>query len=96
MPRTWKLGSLIYLIRFELDNYELYSGTVGRFSVRMADKFSNNLEDWVSIGTFEAGSGKMEVQHFTNLPVKIFGKFIRVDLESFHGSEHYCTMTSFR
>ena len=64
--------------------------------MRMADKFSNNLEDWVSIGTFEAGSGKMEVQHFTNLPVKIFGKFIRVDLESFHGSEHYCTMTSFR
>ena len=74
----------------------MYSGTVGRFSVRMADKFSNNKEDWVIIGSFEAGPVKMEVQHFTDLPVKSFGKFIRVDLESFHGSEHYCTLTSFR
>lgn len=91
-----ELCETIKVIRFELDNYELYSGTVGRFSVRMADKFSNNKEDWVIIGSFEAGPVKMEVQHFTDLPVKSFGKFIRVDLESFHGSEHYCTLTSFR
>jgi len=91
-----ELCETIKMIRFELDNYELYSGTVGRFSVRMADKFSNNLEDWVSVGSFEAGPVKMEVQHFTDLPIKSFGKFIRVDLETFHGSEHYCTLTSFR
>lgn len=91
-----ELCETIKMIRFELDNYELYSGTVGRFSVRMADKFSNNLEDWVSVGSFEAGPDKMEVQHFTDIPIKSFGKFIRVDLETFHGSEHYCTLTSFR
>ena len=84
------------MCRLELDNYELYSGTPALFTVRTADQFSNNLADWVTVGQFKASSTKMEVQHFSDLTIKTFGKFVRVDLESFHGSEHYCTLTSFR
>merc|ERR1712088_1138246 len=38
----------------------------------------------------------MDVQNFFDFELKVFGKFIRVDINSYHGSEHFCTMTSFR
>ena len=82
--------------RLELDNYELYSGTPATFTVRTVDKYSNNLDEWIVIGNFEATSEKMAVQYFSELPIKSFGKFVRVDLNTFHGSEHFCTLTSFR
>jgi len=91
-----ELCETIKLIRLELDNFELYSGTPKNFTVRTVDKYSNNLNDWIIIGTFEASHEKMEVQNFSDLEIKSFGKFIRVDINSFHGIEHFCTLTSFR
>merc|ERR1712210_77728 len=41
-------------------------------------------------------SDKMGVQNFFDFELKLFGKFVRVDINSYHGSEHFCTMTSFR
>jgi len=91
-----ELCETIKVIRLELDNYELYSGTPANFTVRTADKYSNNLNEWIVIGNFVASNEKMMVQHFSGLTIKSFGKFVRVDLETFHGTEHYCTLTSFR
>jgi len=91
-----ELCETIKVIRFELDNFELYSGTPKNFTVRTIDKYSNNLNEWIIIGNFEASSEKMEVQNFSDLEIKSFGKFIRVDINSFHGTEHFCTLTSFR
>ena len=84
------------IFRLELDNYELYSGTPANFTVRTVDKYSNNLNEWIVIGNFVASNDKMMVQHFSGLTIKSFGKFVRVDLETFHGTEHFCTLTSFR
>ena len=91
-----ELCETIKVIRFELDNKELYSGTTRNFTVRTGDKFSTDPNDWTLIGGFEASSHKMETQNFAGLKVKTFGKFIRVDISSFHGNEHFCTLTSFR
>merc|ERR1711881_358861 len=65
-------------------------------TVRTGAKFSTDLNDWNLIGDFEASSQKMETQDFSGFKVKTFGKFIRVEINSFHGSEHFCTLTSFR
>lgn len=91
-----ELCETIKVIRFELDNFELYSGTPRNFTVRTIDKYNNNPNQWIAIGSFEASSEKMELQNFSNLEIKSFGKFIRVDINSFHGTEHFCTLTSFR
>jgi len=91
-----ELCETIKLLRVELDNFELYSGTPKNFTVRTVDKYSNNINDWVVIGNFEASSQKMEVQDFPNLKLKSFGKLIRVDISSHYGTEHFCTLTSFR
>ena len=91
-----ELCETIKVMRFEMDNYELYSGTPRNFTVRAVDDFSNNLDDWVVIGNFEASSDKMVNQNFEDFELKAFGKFIRVDVNSHHGTEHFCTLTSFR
>ena len=91
-----ELCETMRVVRFELDNKELYSGTPKNFTVRTGAKFSPDLNDWNLIGDFEASSQKMETQNFSGFKVKTFGKFIRVDINSFYGSEHFCTLTSFR
>ena len=91
-----ELCETMRVVRFELDNKELYSGTPRSFTVRTGAKFSTDLNDWNLIGDFEASSQKMETQDFSGFKVKTFGKFIRVEINSFHGSEHFCTLTSFR
>eukprot|EP00092_Neocalanus_flemingeri_P003321 GFUD01003557.1.p1 GENE.GFUD01003557.1~~GFUD01003557.1.p1 ORF type:complete len:644 (+),score=186.12 GFUD01003557.1:81-2012(+) len=91
-----ELCEIIKVIRFELDNFELYSGTPKNFTVRTIDKYNNNLKAWTIMGNFEASSEKMEVQNFSDFEIKPFGKFIRVDINSFHGTEHFCTLTSLR
>merc|ERR1719189_895350 len=91
-----ELCETMRVVRFELDNKELYSGTPRSFTVRTGTKFSTDLNDWNLIGDFEASSQKMETQDFSGFKVKTFGKFIRVEINSFHGSEHFCTLTSFR
>jgi len=91
-----ELCETMRVVRFELDNKELYSGTPRSFTVRTGPKFSTDLNDWNLIGDFEASSQKMEIQNFSGFKVKTFGKFIRVEINSFHGSEHFCTLTSFR
>lgn len=91
-----ELCETIRVIRFELDNKELYSGTPRNFTVRTGDHYSTDPQHWNIVGGFEASSNKMETQNFEELKVKTFGKFIRVDINSFHGNEHFCTLTSFR
>ena len=91
-----ELCETIRVIRFELDNKELYSGTLRNFTVRTRDKYSPDPNHWNLIGGFEASDEKMEPQNFSELKVKTFGKFIRIDIKSNHGNEHFCTLTSLR
>ena len=90
-----ELCETIKVIRFKLDHFELYSGTPKNFTIRTIDKYNNNRNEWIVVGKFEASSEKMESQNFSDLEIKSFGKFIRVDINSFHGTEHFCTLTSF-
>ena len=84
------------LFRFELDNFELYSGTPSQFSVYISDKLHDELDAWEKVGTFKANSHKKMGQSFYNTNELTFAKFVRVELEASHGSELICTITSFR
>merc|ERR1711892_1586410 len=86
----------IKITRLELDNFELYSGSPKNFSVFTMDKFSSNHEDWHFLGNFQASEEKMKVQEFDNLDLRSFGRYLRVAIHSYHGTEHFCTLTTFR
>lgn len=86
----------IKIVRLEIDNFELYSGSPKNFSVYTMDKFSSNHDDWHFLGSFEASEEKMRVQEFHNLDLRSFGRYIRVLIHSYHGTEHFCTLTTFR
>ena len=93
---TIELCENIKILRVELANYELFSGTPAHFAVFTSDKFSSDTSDWVTVGNFNIDSEKMKHQVFPIMKAKGFGKFIRIKLDTFHGSEHYCTLTSFK
>ena len=86
----------VKLSHVELESFELYSGTPSTFSVYTSDKLTDNLESWEKFGSFHARSNKMERQSFSSSHSHHFARFVRIELETFHGSELICTLSSFR
>ncbi|PSN48592.1 hypothetical protein C0J52_14658 [Blattella germanica] len=76
----------------ELANFELFSSSPRDFSVSLSDRFPSR--DWRSVGHFTA-QDERDIQSF-NLDPHLFGKFIKVELHSHYGSEHYCPISLFR
>ena len=58
----------------------------------VSDRFPTR--DWSHVGTFTARDER-DVQSFTLHP-QLFGKFIKVELLSHYGSEHFCPISLFR
>lgn len=50
--------------------------------------------EWSNVGQFTARDER-DVQSFSLHP-QIFGKFIKVELSSHYGSEHFCPISLFR
>jgi hypothetical protein len=75
-----------------LANFELFSSSPRDFSVSLSDRFPSR--DWRSVGHFTA-QDERDIQSF-NLDPYLFGKFIKVELHSHYGSEHYCPISLFR
>jgi hypothetical protein len=75
-----------------LANFELFSSSPRDFSVSLSDRFPSR--DWQSVGHFTA-QDERDVQSF-DLNPHLFGKFIKVELHSHYGSEHYCPISLFR
>ena len=78
--------------QIDLANFELFSSSPRDFSVWLSDRFPSR--DWRNVGHFTA-QDERDIQSF-NLAPHLFGKFIKVELHSHYGSEHYCPISLFR
>lgn len=79
----------------ELANFELFSSTPKELQIQGSDKYPTT--EWQLLGSFVAADSR-DLQRF---PVRVqqpgnFVKFIRVDLHSYYGSEHYCPFSLIR
>lgn len=93
--RIWFIVELCEAIqakKVDLANFELFSSTPKNFSVSVSDRFPSR--EWAGVGQFIA-KDERDIQTF-NLYPHLFGKFIKVELHSHYGSEHYCPISLFR
>lgn len=78
--------------QIELANFELFSSCPKDFAVYSSDHFPSR--DWVLLGTFTAAEQRV-LQSF-ELKQEGFGKFIKIELLSHYGKEHYCPLSIVR
>ncbi|XP_076390866.1 uncharacterized protein LOC100876839 isoform X2 [Megachile rotundata] len=93
--RIWfvvELCEAIQAKKIELANFELFSSSPKDFSVYISDRFPTR--DWSPVGQFTAKDTK-DIQSFALQP-HLFGKFIKIELHTYYGSEHFCPISLFR
>ncbi|XP_008550154.1 SUN domain-containing ossification factor [Microplitis demolitor] len=93
--KVWFIVELCEAIqakKIELANFELFSSSPKDFSVFVSDRFPTR--DWSPVGQFTA-KDERDIQSFSLQP-HLFGKFIKVELHSHYGSEHFCPISLFR
>ncbi|XP_064460431.1 SUN domain-containing ossification factor-like [Ornithodoros turicata] len=87
-----ELCEIIQISQVELANFELFSSMPKEFSVSVSDRYPTR--EWTQLGVFTALDQKA-VQSF-KLQSDGYGKYIKVELLSRYGSEHYCPLSLFR
>uniref|UniRef100_A0A7G3AFL3 Putative conserved plasma membrane protein n=1 Tax=Lutzomyia longipalpis TaxID=7200 RepID=A0A7G3AFL3_LUTLO len=93
--KIWFVVELCEAIRaenVELANFELYSSSPRDFSVSVSNRFPTR--EWLNVGQFTA-KDERNVQKY-NLHPLVFGKFIRVEINSHYSKEHFCPISLFR
>ncbi|XP_059061807.1 SUN domain-containing ossification factor isoform X2 [Achroia grisella] len=93
--RIWfvvELCEAVQAQKMEIANFELFSSTPKDIAVYFSDRFPTR--EWASVGQFTAKDMR-DVQSFDLYP-HLFGKFIKVEMLSHHGSEHYCPISLFK
>lgn len=93
--RIWFIVELCEAIqakKIDLANFELFSSSPKDISVFVSDRFPSR--DWSNVGNF-AARDERDVQSF-DLNPHLFGKYIKVEMHSHHGSEHFCPISLFR
>ncbi|CAG0916437.1 unnamed protein product [Notodromas monacha] len=79
---------------FEMGNFELYSSSPKNFALSISDRYPTR--EWNQLGMFEARDVR-GVQNFTvSSSSRLFGKYVKVDILSHFGSEHFCPISVFR
>ena len=82
----------IKAFKFEIANFELFSSVFKHFRVSLSS--SNIPGKWALFGEFEAQEIR-GLQSFEN-PNGVFGKFVKVEILSHYGTEHYCPISQFK
>ncbi|XP_059615916.1 SUN domain-containing ossification factor isoform X2 [Phlebotomus argentipes] len=93
--KIWFVVELCEAIRaekIELANFELYSSSPKDFSISVSNRFPTR--EWLNVGQFTA-KDERNVQKY-NLHPLVFGKFIRVEVNSHYSKEHFCPISLFR
>lgn len=93
--RIWfvvELCEAIQIKRIDLANYELFSSSPKDFTVSVSERFPTR--DWSLVGKFTA-KDERDIQSF-DFETHLFGKYIKVEIKSHYGSEHYCPISLFR
>lgn len=87
-----KLCDIILVDTIEIANYEFFSSTPESFRVYVSDR--NPTTEWKMLGTFQARAERA-VQSFP-LDEHVYARFIKVEMISHFGTEHYCPISLFR
>ncbi|KAG8183665.1 hypothetical protein JTE90_010139 [Oedothorax gibbosus] len=87
-----ELCETVQATQIELANFELFSSCPREFAVYSSDNFPTR--DWVLLGTFTAA--ELRVLQSFELKQEGFGKFIKIELLSYYGKEHYCPLSVVR
>uniref|UniRef100_A0A4W5KWD8 SUN domain-containing protein n=1 Tax=Hucho hucho TaxID=62062 RepID=A0A4W5KWD8_9TELE len=82
----------IQVKQLDIANFELFSSTPKDFLVSISDRYPTNK--WVKLGTFHAREERT-VQSFP-LDEHLYAKYVKVELVSHHGSEHFCPLSLIR
>uniref|UniRef100_A0A8C7Y9F4 SUN domain-containing ossification factor n=1 Tax=Oryzias sinensis TaxID=183150 RepID=A0A8C7Y9F4_9TELE len=89
----------IQVKQLDIANFELFSSTPKDFLVSISDRYPTNK--WVKLGTFHARDERivqsfpLDEQLYAKF-VKMFIKYIKVELLSHFGSEHFCPLSLIR
>ncbi|KAI4464893.1 membrane protein ch1 related [Holotrichia oblita] len=93
--RVWFIVELCEAVqakKIDLANFELFSSLPKEFSIYVSDRFPSR--DWLNVGHFTAKEER-DVQTF-DLHPQLFGKFVKFEMHSHYGSEHFCPISLFR
>ncbi|XP_067893903.1 SUN domain-containing ossification factor isoform X2 [Heterodontus francisci] len=82
----------IQVRQLDIANFELFSSTPKDFLVSISDRYPTNK--WVKLGTFHA-LDERTVQSFP-LDEQMYAKYVKVELVSHFGSEHFCPLSLIR
>ncbi|NXK10391.1 SUCO factor, partial [Herpetotheres cachinnans] len=78
--------------QLDIANHELFSSTPKDFLVSISDRYPTNK--WIKLGTFHARDER-NVQSFP-LDEQMYAKYVKVELISHFGSEHFCPLSLIR
>lgn len=78
--------------KIDFANFELFSSSPKEFSVSISDRFPTR--DWSLVGQFTA-KDERDIQSFDLYP-HLFGRYMKVEVKSHYGSEHFCPISLFR
>uniref|UniRef100_UPI0037E70BF1 SUN domain-containing ossification factor-like isoform X2 n=1 Tax=Semicossyphus pulcher TaxID=241346 RepID=UPI0037E70BF1 len=82
----------IQVKQLDIANFELFSSTPKDFLVSISDRYPTNK--WLKLGTFHARDERT-VQIFP-LDEHLYAKYVKVELVSHFGSEHFCPLSLIR
>ncbi|XP_060630338.2 SUN domain-containing ossification factor isoform X1 [Anolis sagrei] len=89
----------IQVRQLDIANHELFSSTPKDFLVSISDRYPTNK--WIKLGTFHARDERnvqsfpLDEQMYAKY-VKMFIKYLKVELVSHFGSEHFCPLSLIR
>ncbi|XP_067941678.1 SUN domain-containing ossification factor-like isoform X2 [Watersipora subatra] len=82
--------------KIEIANHELFSSTFENFTVYISRSNGGSAgKDWQSIGTFRAKEQR-GVQGFAIDQLDRYTSFVKIEILSHYGNEHYCPITIIR
>ncbi|XP_050430891.1 SUN domain-containing ossification factor [Adelges cooleyi] len=94
---TWfvvELCEAIQVKKIELANFELFSSTPKDFSVYVATRL--NARNWTPIARLVAEDVRtLQGFHLNTTDDNAFTKYIKVEIHSHYGKEHYCPISVF-
>ncbi|XP_072538489.1 SUN domain-containing ossification factor isoform X3 [Salminus brasiliensis] len=89
----------IQVKQLDIANFELFSSTPKDFLVSISDRYPTNK--WIKLGTFHARDERtvqsfpLDEQLYAKY-VKMFIKYMKIELLSHFGSEHFCPLSLIR
>ena len=89
-----ELCESIKAFKVELANFELFSSSPKDIRISMSNVFPGRDKDWILYGQFVAKDDR-DVQNFISNE-GVFGKFVKVEVLSHYGNEHYCIVSLFK